>query len=859
MANRRSINSPGVEIREIDLSTRATTPNGTSILVTGFAAQGPTSEIVNISTISDFENIYGTPTNAAERYFYYSVRQLFTAGTNATVNVARLPYGSDAGEGFSSKYSALVFPVIPTATAGASALAAQLSGAAGALSAANYYYFTKPTLIELTENDYTTIKQGGINWSTTGGGSAVSNITGVNSLTGNGIGLVVLNDAKTTINEKFEGYYLNLADNTNLNPTTDYDDAKDIKTIIAQNSSTNSYSTIPSTRLGFSVSATSGAGIDSLSETIENIPSYNIATGSGYDDTAIFSLFKVRVTPFEKNSLTLSYVLQEGYASSFYANRTIQDPNGGQPLNNFVSTVVNDASPNLTVLVNPNISNNTAWIDANGNAQKYIRVFTQATANTVTNTLAAIPVASATAALSGTTPENTGVSTVTINYQGFAYLTAPTVTFSSPATGTNVATGTAALNTATGAVTSITITNPGSGYATPPTISFSPGTNPYPTYGGADSLFPLGVYAQSLDTTNNKVIGSISTKLDTILNLAENPDILALDVIADGGLSTIAAAVATAPLNTNGVYDDTVFSGDLKTQVENISNTSGSYTAGTVVTAWLDVTNKFSQFAQFRRKDCVFISDPIRHIFVQGENYKTLDDKTKNFSSNIYWPLRNLYNNYNTSYSVAYSNWVRVLDGFSTKPVWVPFSGFAAAIYTSNDAIVFPWGAPAGLNRGIVTGITDIAVNPQQKQRDLLYKISINPVVNFPNEGTVIMGQKTLLKAPSAFDRINVRRLFLYLEKSVLNTSKFFVFEPNTTFTRTRLVNTITPVFDLAKNTQGIFDYLIVCNDTNNTPEIVDDNTLVVDIYIKPTRTAEFILVNFYATRTSQDFQELLQ
>ena len=278
-----------------------------------------------------------------------------------------------------------------------------------------------------------------------------------------------------------------------------------------------------------------------------------------------------------------------------------------------------------------------------------------------------------------------------------------------------------------------------------------------------------------------------------------------------------------------------------------------------MLTAWLDVTNKFSQFAQFRRKDCVFISDPIRHIFVQGENYKTLDDKTKNFSSNIYWPLRNLYNNYNTSYSVAYSNWVRVLDGFSTKPVWIPFSGFAAAIYTSNDAIVFPWGAPAGLNRGIVTGITDIAVNPQQKQRDLLYKISINPVVNFPNEGTVIMGQKTLLKAPSAFDRINVRRLFLYLEKSVLNTSKFFVFEPNTTFTRTRLVNTITPVFDLAKNTQGIFDYLIVCNDTNNTPEIVDDNTLVVDIYIKPTRTAEFILVNFYATRTSQDFQELLQ
>ena len=149
--------------------------------------------------------------------------------------------------------------------------------------------------------------------------------------------------------------------------------------------------------------------------------------------------------------------------------------------------------------------------------------------------------------------------------------------------------------------------------------------------------------------------------------------------------------------------------------------------------------------------------------------------------------------------------------------------------------------------------ITDLAVNPQQKQRDLLYKVSINPVVNFPQEGFTIMGQKTLLKAPSAFDRINVRRLFLYLEKSVLNTTKYFVFEPNTSFTRNRLVNTITPVFDLAKNTQGVYDYLIVCNDTNNTADVIDDNTLVVDIYIKPTRTAEFILVNFYATRTNQN------
>jgi phage tail sheath protein FI len=116
-----------------------------------------------------------------------------------------------------------------------------------------------------------------------------------------------------------------------------------------------------------------------------------------------------------------------------------------------------------------------------------------------------------------------------------------------------------------------------------------------------------------------------------------------------------------------------------------------------------------------------------------------------------------------------------------------------------------------------------------------------------------------LLKTPSAFDRINVRRLFLYLEKATNKTCRYFVFEPNTTFTRNRLVNTISPIFQLAKNTQGCYDYLIVCNETNNKPDTIDDNTLVVDIYIKPVRTAEFILVNFYATKTSQSFNELLQ
>jgi len=134
----------------------------------------------------------------------------------------------------------------------------------------------------------------------------------------------------------------------------------------------------------------------------------------------------------------------------------------------------------------------------------------------------------------------------------------------------------------------------------------------------------------------------------------------------------------------------------------------------------------------------------------------------------------------------------------------------------------------------------------------------MNPVAFFPAEGFVVYGQKTLQRQPSAFDRINVRRLFINLETLVRNTVKSFIFEPNTLFTRTQVINTITPFFENAKNTAGVYDYLIICDEKNNTPSVIDDNTMVVDIYLKPTRTAEYILVNFFATKTSQDFNEII-
>jgi phage tail sheath protein FI len=143
-----------------------------------------------------------------------------------------------------------------------------------------------------------------------------------------------------------------------------------------------------------------------------------------------------------------------------------------------------------------------------------------------------------------------------------------------------------------------------------------------------------------------------------------------------------------------------------------------------------------------------------------------------------------------------------------------------------------------------------------------LYKFNLNPIAQFVREGIVLYGQKTMQRTPSAFDRVNVRRLFILLEKQTKAIARYYVFEPNSLYTRTRVVDDLTPIFEAAKaNTinQGIYDYLLICDDRNNPPSVIDANELVVDIYIKPVRTAEFILVNFHATRTSANFQEILR
>jgi len=384
-----------------------------------------------------------------------------------------------------------------------------------------------------------------------------------------------------------------------------------------------------------------------------------------------------------------------------------------------------------------------------------------------------------------------------------------------------------------------------------------PGATAFST---TNKLFPLGQFTNQKVT--DKLLGNIPNKLERSLDNIKNDEVYNIDVVVEAGLGTIHAVSNAAGVD---YYDDEDYGTSVSAAVEGL-RTPNDLSVASAITLKNDYTTIFNKFEKFvkppyeggDRGDCIFVADPIRQIVIKGRNTKPLSDKTKNFQTEIYWPIRHQFENENTSYAAVYGNWMAVADSYSGKQCWTPSSGFAAAAMARNDAVAFPWFAPAGFTRGLVSFANDIAVNPNQKQRDELYKANINPIAQFPGSGIVIFGQKTLQKKPSAFDRINVRRLFLSLERPTKQLARQFVFEQNSEFTRTRLVNALTPLFERAKNNEGLFDYLIVCDERNNTPAVIDANELVVDIYLKPTRTAEFILVNFYATRTDANFQELV-
>lgn len=792
----RTIQSPGVEIREVDLTLRPVVNQGTSVFITGFANQGPVDEILQPTSISEFEQIYGTPTNAAERYFYHTVKATLQAPVQ--LKVSRLPYGIAKGEGFAEwKYSALVYPVAATLN----------STVTNNLSSADAYFLGTPTHLELSIEEYQALLNNDITWLNN---QQLSATKFTFDTLGNS-GVIILNRAQTTVNNKFEGYYIGLTDNNNNNPATPFDGVLSVQGIASNATAINTYIDVPPARLNFTLSATKFGDGASVSEVMENLSNYDLSPRT-FDDTLSLGIFKLRQSVFSPDVIALDYVLAESTVGSLDYHRQIAPENAGPAVSFYLGSKA-DNSANIRILVNPFISNKYAdsWLGGDGIPDKKVRMLSPSLAKPFN--------------VAGFVDTNTSYTT--------------------------------RVGASSGVVASLLA-----------------------SMGTTNALFPIGIYTNTV--VANKDIGNLPQKLERVFELVENPDLYPINIACEAGLGTIYTGAATlanqqgVALSACGPYIDSLplspLSGFYTTNSENL-NADGL----AIRALYNSVASIFVNQAQNQRKDFLVILDALRHIFVQGDNNKIISSQklwspnagidpnpfapgyvTTNFSQHIYWPLRHQFSLLDTSYACMYATVAQVLDPSSNRQVWVPFSGFAAAAMGNTDANFQPWFAPAGFTRGVLLGVNDLGFYPKQKQRDQLYKIGLNPVAFFPVEGFVIFGQKTLLKKPSAFDRINVRRLFLNLEIATRDTVKFFIFEPNTLFTRTQVINTITPIFENAKNTEGVYDYLIICDERNNTPDVIDNNEMKVDIYLKPVRAAEFILVSFYATRTGQNFQELL-
>jgi hypothetical protein len=299
---------------------------------------------------------------------------------------------------------------------------------------------------------------------------------------------------------------------------------------------------------------------------------------------------------------------------------------------------------------------------------------------------------------------------------------------------------------------------------------------------------------------------------------------------------TLAGGTSTAPSVGDLQQAYNLFSNADSVDVSLIM--SGPTTGSTLVNHLIGIAES--------RKDCLVFVSPQRSDVVDNSGSETTSilSTRANYTS--------------SSYVVMDSGWKYQYDKYNDVYRWIPLNGDIAGLTVRTDVERDPWFSPAGFNRGVIKNVVKLAWNPGQANRDDLYKKGVNPVVTFPGEGTVLYGDKTLLSRPSAFDRINVRRLFIVLEKSIAKAARSSMFEFNDEFTRAQFVNLVEPFLREVQGRRGVYDFRVVCDTTNNTPEVIDRNEFVGDIYIKPSRSINFIQLNFIAVRTGVSFQEVV-
>ena len=921
-----TLSSPGVEVREIDNSLRVQANGGTTVFIPGFASQGPVEEVTSIGSITDFEQIFGVPTNAAERYFYYTVLAVLNnSSASTTILVSRLPYGEREGDTVSNAFTVLAYPAASIKSTVKTTYSKEDKKVTEAHK--NYVKWTEGFIIKedkddpdtpwgksVEENNNDTITETEKNvtfvvgepttyqmslseyyslltdvlfkndnnknsgWSSTPG--AVDTWENLKNAA-----FIVVNKSRSIINESLEGFYFGLNDNMFNEPNNygadskEYDNIKSIKfsNVIdgADHSacSTGKYQIISENKLDFELQ---GSNQGSLSRVIQKDTSSYTSDDPELDDVISCGLFKLVKSSSGAKALKLVYDLKETYNFSLGSSRETSSTKTTKPVSLYAPNVTKNSN-NIVITVNPYLAKSIKT-DINGDVIGKIRIANDKLLNklfTIDNFKE----------WSDSAEEGAGTALNKANNRN-------------------------------------TIIRAGVDYKTLESVL---GLDECDAQFDIDyikkcqSLYSFGTY--TLDKKANTFIGSVTSKLTRALTLIENdeewPDV---DIVCEAGLGTINvySKVDTAQIISNkdnvvelwkiklegdadsfediidynagdetpvinqkykkedkiiedcellarNFVDTLVISGleDLRSGKSNLNEA-----ASVVKQHYMSVQNVFlnfaNTFANGGRGDVFYLPDILRGILVKGvdtkveslyglplENsiYSKTDNVNNSWSTSIYYPIKHLYDEFTSSFAAVYAQLFKIEDSFSNKFIWVPASGYVAAAMCAADTLAGPWLAGAGLNRGIVQGVLDVALNPVLRQRDDLYKISINSIPKMTNIGSVIYGIRTMIKKPTSFDQVTCRRTALLLGKTMKKYLRYYVFEPNTAYTRLAMYNDLQPYLESIKAAGGIYNYRLVTNESINTPEVINNGEMAVAATIQYTRTAEFVTLSMTAEK----------
>ena len=674
---------------------------------------------------------------------------------------------------------------------------------------------------------------------------------------------IAINTSRGTINSSFEGHYLGITDNLFNEPSEDYilsacrgvkfnswvKGADVTSGIVDYQVTSDEFTAIDSSRLDFHTDSNNRGSISNILQ--QGVSSFDTSSKE-FDDTLNLALFKLKKSPTGTESMKLTYSIVEKYNASLGKERTYSISNAVTPQPYFIENILEN-SKNIKIMVNPTIANKI-HIDINGNLRGKVRVFSGKLVDTYRTYKQKYLTSPVDSSVVEKTDFSKRVDFNRLNVENWKTLISRV---------------------------GIDLDSLEELIADPTATS-----NDYDKFSPCDTLYPFASY--STPKSDNKIVGNVPAKISRALSLVENdeqyPDI---DIVCEGGLATVytyANAKTLISEGTDSLIEGMGAEGDTKPLIFNddailqgiedlrTSRSSLTEDATNVLEDYMSVQNAFlslaNSFQNGGRGDTFYIPDILRGIVIRGKDTKVerlygtelsnnvyADNTTvkHSWSTSIYSPIKHLVESLTTSYASIYAQFFKILDGFTNEKHWVPASGYMAALMCASDQLQGPWYAGAGLNRGIVQGVLDCALNPNQKQRGDLYKICVNSVPKLANIGITNWGIRTLSKKASAFDQNTCRRTFLFMEKAIKKLLRYYLFEPNNSYTQLSIYNEIEPYMESIKNQGGVYSYQVRCDMTNNTPEIVNAGNLAVDVSAAPTRTAEFIVLNMTANKYTQE------